>query len=129
MACQLFRSVFNSDLWFLTLQNRVRKNTDRHTVISDVRFPNEIEFIKKQGGLLVRVDRGAPPAWFETALLANKGNSIAKNIMTKTYPSAHLSEWAWVGTDVDYVFSNNGSLDELNGQIQDYFGRKFEYFG
>ena len=82
------RNHFCEDLWFLTLQNRIRKNPMQHVVISDVRFPNEIKFIQEQKGVLVRVNRGPLPVWYETAVMANKGNSIAKEVMTKTYSEA-----------------------------------------
>jgi hypothetical protein len=117
------RNHFNEGLWFMTLENRIRKDPDRHVVISDVRFPNEVKFIQDQGGIMIRVDRGAPPVWFETALMANKGNSIAKEVMTRTYSSAHFSEWAWVGQKYDFVVNNDGSLETLNTQIKDIISK------
>lgn len=111
------RNHFNEGIWFMTLENRIRKNPDQHVVVSDVRFPNEIEFIKNQGGIMVRVDRGPAPVWYETALMANKGNSLAKEAMTKTYSSAHFSEWAWVGAKFDYVVNNNDTLASLDMQV------------
>lgn len=111
------RNHFNEGIWFMTLENRIRKNPDQHVVISDVRFPNEIEFIKNQGGIMVRVDRGPAPVWYETALMANRGNSLAKEAMTKTYSSAHFSEWAWVGAKFDYVVNNNDTLESLDRQV------------
>jgi hypothetical protein len=111
------RNHFNEGIWFMTLENRIRKNPDLHVVISDVRFPNEVEFIKSQGGIMVRVDRGPSPVWYETAMMANKGNSLAKEAMTKTYSSAHFSEWAWVGSKFDYVVNNNDTLESLDRQV------------
>lgn len=111
------RNHFHEDIWFLTLQNRIRKNPNRHVVISDVRFPNEIKFIQDQGGILVKINRGNQPTWYETAMMANKGNSLAKEVMLKTYSTAHYSEWAWVGSRVDYEINNNGTLENLQGQI------------
>jgi hypothetical protein len=113
------RNNFHQDLWFLTLRNRIRKNPSQSVVISDVRFPNEIKFIQEQGGTLIKVNRGPAPVWYETAVLANKGNSIAKEVMTKTYSDAHLSEWAWVGSKVDFEINNDTTLENLNLQITD----------
>lgn len=118
------RNNFNEDIWFLTLENRLRKSS-KNVVISDVRFPNEIKFIRDQGGVLLRVDRGPQPVWYETALLANKGNSIAKEAMAKTYTDAHFSEWAWAGTDFDYLINNNGSISELDHRIKDIIPHVF----
>jgi hypothetical protein len=118
VGTEALRNNFNQDLWFLTLQNRIRKNPNQHVVISDVRFPNEIKFIQEQKGILVKVNRGPLPVWYETALMANKGNSIAKEVMNKTYSGAHLSEWAWVGTKVTAEVQNDGSVDDLKLQIR-----------
>lgn len=113
------RNNFHEDIWFLTLENRIRKNPDQHVVISDVRFPNEIKFIKEQGGVLVKINRGPAPVWYETAMLANRGNSLAKEAMTKTYSSAHFSEWAWVGSNVDFELNNDGTLEFLEAQVKE----------
>ncbi len=113
------RNHFNEGIWFLTLENRVRKNPCQHVVISDVRFPNEFKFIQEQGGVNIRIDRGTTPVWYETALMANNGNSIAKEIMTKTYSDAHFSEWAWVGSKFDRVIQNNGSIENLAVQVNE----------
>ena len=119
IGTEALRNNFHQDLWFLTLQNRIRKNPEQHVVISDVRFPNEIKFIQEQKGVLVRINRGPTPVWYETAILANKGNSLAKEAMTKTYSSAHFSEWAWVGSKIDYEINNNTTLEDLNKQVTD----------
>ena len=115
------RNHFHQDLWFLTIQNKIRKNVDKNFVISDVRFPNEIKFIQEQNGILIRINRGSVPVWYETALMANKGNSIAKEVMTKTYSSAHYSEWAWCGAKLDFEINNNGTKESLEMQVRNIF--------
>lgn len=119
IGTEAMRNNFHEDLWFITVQNRIRKNPDQHVVISDVRFPNEIKFIQEQGGKLVRINRGSTPVWYETALMANKGNSLAKEAMTKTYSSAHYSEWAWVGAKIDFELNNDGNLEFLEAQVKE----------
>jgi hypothetical protein len=122
MALQLIgtdslRNYFHPGIWFMTVENRIRKNPNQSVVISDVRFQNEIQFIKDQNGILITVNRGPTPVWYETALMANKGNSLAKEAMAKTYSSAHASEWSWIGAKYDYVINNNDTLEALNSQI------------
>lgn len=112
------RNHFNEGLWFMTLENRIRKNPDQDVVISDVRFPNELKFIQSKGGIMIKVNRGPAPPWYETAIMANNGNSIAKNVMEKTYSSAHFSEWAWVGSAFDYELNNDSTIESLNEQIK-----------
>lgn len=123
MGTDVLRNHFHQDLWFITVENRIRKNPNQHVVISDVRFPNEIKFIQEQGGTLVKINRGPAPVWYETALLANRGNSLAKEAMTKTYSGAHFSEWAWVGSKIDYELNNDGSLEFLEGQVREILTR------
>lgn len=117
IGTEALRNGFHPDIWFLTLQNRIRKNPDQHVVISDVRFPNEIKFIQDNGGVLVKINRGPTPVWYETALMANKGNTLAKEVMTKTYSSAHQSEWAWIGSHVDFELDNNGTIEDLKSRL------------
>ena len=119
MGTDVMRNHFNENIWFLTMENRIRKNPGQSVVISDVRFPNELKFVQDRGGIMIKVNRGAHPVWYETAILANKGNSLAKNAMTTLYSDAHLSEWAWVGSKFDYEISNDSDVETLNSQIND----------
>ena len=118
VGTDVLRNHFNQDLWFLTLQNRIRNNPEQHVVISDVRFPNEIKFIREQNGILIRVNRGPIPVWYETALLANNGNSSAKEEMKEKYSHIHFSEWAWIGSNIDFMINNDYTIEILNSQIE-----------
>lgn len=119
IGTESLRDHFDQNIWFLTMQNRIRKNPNQNIVISDVRFPNEIKLIKDMGGTMIRVRRGDTPVWYETARLANNGNSIAKDIMNKTYKSTHFSEYAWVGTKFDYTVTNDSDLNSLHSQVEE----------
>lgn len=66
------------------------------TVITDVRFPNEIEAIKGRGGVIVRIDRpGVGPA------------------------NGHVSEFAWQATTPYWQVHNGGSLESLTARARD----------
>ncbi len=117
------RNNFSNAIWFTTLENRIRKSPGQHVVISDVRFPNEIKFIQDMGGYMIKVSRGPSPVWYETAILANKGNSLAKGAMTSLYSEAHFSEWAWVGAKFDHEIHNDSTVDFLNSQINEVVTR------
>ena len=119
IGTDVLRNNFSDAIWFTTVENRIRKNPSQHVVISDVRFPNEIKFIQDHGGVMIRVNRGPSPVWYETAVLANKGNSLAKNAMTTVYAGAHLSEWAWVGTKFGYEINNDSTFENLSSQLED----------
>jgi hypothetical protein len=109
---EVCRQGFHDDVWIASLENHLR-NTPDDVVISDCRFPNEIEAIRRQGGLVIRVMRGDDPVWLaEARLHLRHGSPLPSGI-------PHASEWAWAGTDFDRYLDNNGSLDDLYAQIND----------
>ena len=119
MGTEAGRDVFHPDLWVHTVLNRCAKSPNYNYVIADVRFPNEIKAIKESGGIIIRVKRGDEPEWYNVALKDNKKPNY--HGMSKEYPDVHLSEWAWVGCEIDFVISNNGTLDELIERVDSLF--------
>jgi len=71
---------------------------DRHVVITDARFPNELEAVRRMGGMLVRVEReGTGPV------------------------NTHASESAWNDTKFHVLIRNNASVERLAFAIR-YLG-------
>lgn len=122
MGTDVLRNHFNQDIWFLTLQNRLRKNSEQNVVISDVRFPNEVKFIQEQGGKIVRIHRGQEPSWFDVAVAANRGDVWQHNLMTNdpALKQVHHSEWAWVGSHIDHHIYNDGTLGSLKDKVTEF---------
>jgi hypothetical protein len=118
---EVCRRAFHDDVWIASLENRLRQSRD-NIVISDCRFPNEIGAIKRAGGRVVRIVRGAEPEWYELAQAANAGPGHVDWCRSKDklmQYGIHASETAWIGTDFDAVLDNNGTLDQLYQQVQD----------
>lgn len=115
MGTEAGRDVFNKDLWIYTLEKRMQGI--ENVVIPDVRFPNEIEFIRNMGGKVIRVKRGAEPEWYETALNDNSSYNLSGPKMTFKYPNIHFSEWAWIGQKFDYVIENDGTIEDLKNKL------------
>lgn len=107
---EVCRKGFHDDIWIASLENKLRNSTD-NIVISDCRFPNEINSIRNAGGKIIWVKRGELPEWYETAVKANDGHIDAINALATK--GIHASETAWLGTEFDYEIDNNGSIDEL----------------
>ncbi len=84
------RNQIHQNVWIETVFNRHLSN--QNLLITDVRFPNEYESVKKRGGVLIRINRPTP-----------KHNST----------SAHESECALDNYNFDYVINNDGTLEEL----------------
>jgi hypothetical protein len=117
---EVCRKAFHDDIWIASLENKLRNSTD-NIVISDCRFPNEIKSIKNAGGIVIRVVRGPEPEWYEDAVNMNAGDrnmsyAISSERMKRS--KIHASETAWVGTNFDHVFDNNGSIDDLFNQVK-----------
>ncbi len=118
---EVCRKAFHDDIWIASLENKLRNSRD-DIVISDCRFPNEIKSIKDAGGIVIRVKRGPEPEWYQDAINSNEGKGnmswlISSDRLKKL--NIHASETAWVGTNFDYVFENDGSIDDLFNKIRD----------
>ena len=110
---EVCRKAFHDDIWIASLENKLRNSRD-NIVISDCRFPNEIESLKRAGGNIIWVQRGALPDWYADAVSANQGSNVGLNAMKMR--KIHASEWAWLGSNFDVVVDNNGSIDDLYRQ-------------
>ena len=112
---EVCRQGFHDDIWIASVENKMRKTTD-NIVISDVRFPNEIKAIHNAGGIVVRVQRGVIPHWYDVAIQANKGVENAQEFLKKE--GIHTSETAWVGGKIDHIIYNDSTIDDLFAQIK-----------
>ena len=115
---EVCRKAFHDDIWIAALEARLSRRSD-NTVISDVRFPNEIQSIRNAGGKIVWVKRGELPSWYGVALAANN-NPPQPNASSEILQGlgVHISETAWVGTKFDYEIDNNGTIEELYTNIK-----------
>lgn len=123
MGTEAGRNVFHKDIWVISLLNRAR---GKDVVVTDVRFRNEIDYIQKNGGIVVRVIRGKEPVWYNTALIQNS-TDIEKHwlledeheLMEQKFPDIHSSEWDWIGCDFNYTINNDGTLQDLGNKIEE----------
>lgn len=105
------RAGFHDDIWVASVENRISK-TNKNVVISDCRFVNELQSIKRIGGITVRMKRGLDPDWVD---LKQKDFENFK----KKYPNIHASEYSIVDVEHDVVIYNNGTIHSLHGKIND----------
>lgn len=116
IGTDVMRNHFADDIWVLSLERAIL-DLNSNVVVTDVRFPNEIRNIRAmKGGMTVWIRRGELPQWYDLARAANDPMFLhapeAHDEMVKL--GVHLSEWAWVGQDMDHVIDNNGNLEELH---------------
>lgn len=112
MGTEAGRNAFHLDIWIHTVARRMMQY--ENVVIADVRFPNELDFVRENGGFNVRVERGNNPEWYKIAQRANE----EKNIDLMSDYHIHYSEWAWIGRNLNYLISNNGSIAMLEADVK-----------
>jgi hypothetical protein len=112
---EVCRQGYHDEIWVASLENRLR-NSHNNVVITDCRFPNEIQAIHRAGGQVIRVCRGPEPEWYDLAVTANSGSYVAKQQLASY--NVHASEIAWVGTVFNAVIDNNGGFDSTFEQVE-----------
>jgi hypothetical protein len=114
------RKSFHNDIWVASVENRLLVTKD-DIVITDCRFPNEINAIQAAGGITMRTNRGGTYIWEQFAAKFNNSTdeeerNHLKLILEKEY-EVHASEYSSVGLEYDCQIDNNGTIDELHNQI------------
>jgi hypothetical protein len=117
IGTDLLRNQFHTDMWLNTVEKKISEMGK--VVITDVRFPNEIEWIKTNGDLW-SVERGVKPIWFNIAKDWNVGKD--KRSYQETVPlqleGIHESEWAWVGCSPLHKIRNQSTIKDLKSNIR-----------
>lgn len=101
MGTEATRRVIADNIWVAALERRLRSGSDY--VITDVRFPNEMEFVRSVGGKLIWVKRGTIPTKDELL-------------------NMHVSETAWYNelpTMLNYMIENDGTIDDLKVKVDE----------
>jgi hypothetical protein len=87
------RNCNGEDFWLKVAGLKIR-NAKGLVMITDVRFPNEADWLRAQGGYLVRIDRPGVAA-------------------VNPHPSEQYAD----SLRVDYVLDNSGSIAKLRAQL------------
>ena len=103
MGSEACRDNIADNIWIAALEKRIQGYQD--VVISDTRFPNEIDFIRSAGGKIIRVKRGNDPSPEELSKM-------------------HISETAWNNYIPDIIIHNEGTVDELKENIKNILTQK-----
>ena len=59
IGTEVGREIFHENFWVDRLQKQLNKDTNY--VVTDCRFQNEIEFVHKNNGILIEIERGFKP--------------------------------------------------------------------
>lgn len=123
VGTNLFREHFHKDIWCLALERQIERTTG-NIVISDARFYNELDVIKRVGGKIYSVWREEYPEWWLNAVDTNKATADNEYILVDSgkhmevaYPEIHPSEWSWAGWEFDGEIYNHGTLQDLKRKV------------
>ena len=98
IGTDLFRNQLHPNTW---VNATFANYQDNNWIITDMRFPNELEAIKKRNGITIRINRG---------LIERTGKMIQE--------PEHISETALDNAKFDYVIENDGTIEELIEQVK-----------
>jgi hypothetical protein len=110
------RNNFHNNIWVYTLLKRLENvNDNENIVITDCRFPSEINAIREKGGIIIRVIRSLP-VWYDLGLQASKGCN--QSIQKCNELNIHASEYSHLSIQEDYTIYNDGNIIELKDKIR-----------
>lgn len=119
------RQIIHPNIWVNSLMSEYSsgKQIDRSRVvrktiydcswlITDMRFPNELQAIKDKGGIVLRINRNNA---------TSKGIDLHQKLEYEiTGKGNHISETALDNSIFDYVIENNGTLEELILEVEKF---------
>lgn len=118
MGTNIIRETFADNMWILRFRKELLKLKNENVVLTDVRFINELNEIRKNDGIIIRVKRDTDPEWFQLAESVNKGTASLIEIAEFNALGIHPSETNWIGYEYDHIIENNGSLVDLTIKLQ-----------
>lgn len=109
VGTNVFRDHFHNDIWIASIERKILNLSK--VVITDGRFLNEIDAIKKMGGTIIHLKTNNMPSWYDNVLHG----------YDKPPSNVHPSEWNWILTKPDFVIENTGTIQDLEDNIKNIF--------
>lgn len=91
------REIIHPNIWINATMNAVARNHLPGAIITDVRFPNEAEAVKKKGGIVIRIERSSE----------NSSDNHPSEIALDDYEN------------FDYKIYNDGTLEDLRKWVNE----------
>ena len=112
VGTELLREGFNENIHVASTMANI-KDID-NVIITDCRFPNELEAVKKRGGITIRVNRPCD-------ICGGSGYHKMSCPVSKSgehYSEIALDSAAFDDSTFDYEIDNNGTISELIDKIR-----------
>ena len=129
IGTDVMRQHFHKDIWLLSLKKKmIQLLINHHVVVTDCRFPNEVDLIKELGGRVILINRPlTTPAWLNLyddikatyihSGIENEDLTLLADLMYERY-QIHPAETSLINySGFDYTINNDGTLQDLYDKI------------
>ncbi len=110
IGTELFRTHFNDKIWIYALQRKIDEIPHQNIVITDCRFPNEIQALREIDASFIHIYRGELPPWFFYLQSGSPVTSATSSVTSAT--SSVTSATSSVTSATSSVTSSN-PLDRI----------------
>jgi hypothetical protein len=106
IGTDVFRNHFHPNIWVTCVERKLKKYPK--VVITDCRFPNEIQVLRDNGAKIIKIFRNEIPQLYTDIKL------------DKIEPpkDLHPSEWKWIKSNEDLIIMNNSTIEDLEEKIK-----------
>lgn len=123
IGTDLIRRRFLDSQWCDLMQKQIQ-DLDTPVCITDARFPNELELVRRLGGTTLWVKRLPLPEWYDAAVkyaaLPTWTQKLVKPFCT-SIQHVHDSELVWTNWQFDHVIDNSHTLADLHDQVLNWY--------
>lgn len=120
IGTDLFRKYFKDNIWVTIIKKKILQHSQqsKNIIITDCRFPNELNMLRECGGKIIHVYRLLPSWFIEYKLdIINEDKLQEMNV--------HISEYAWIKEPYDYLILNSKSLRDLYEELNELMNKFF----
>jgi len=121
LGTEAMRNGLHPDVWVNALlcdykktKNKDEEYTHPNWIISDLRFPNEYDAIKKKDGFCIKVVRPR----LLTPKFTSKDGLVSVQYIEMDMAKQHISEYALDNHTFDYTLDNSGDIDDLEKEVR-----------
>lgn len=103
-----FRDEYSPDVWVKTWERRIQNIGNACALITDMRFPEEVQRVKDMGGYIVYVQRDSAEEKLNQAIA--EGDPLATNVSE--------SHWDFIKESADEILYNNGMVQDIFDPVE-----------
>lgn len=120
VGTELLRNQLHKNIWVDCLEKKIDQTTC-NICITDVRFRNEIDMLRRKGATFVRIEFANKPYYWDTVYKNNLCEQLDPDEQRKLKEineCIHLSERDWIGIDnPEYIFTHRDTKEQLEEDI------------